>query len=165
MKKYTLIFFCLAISLFIYLFYRTEKTVVVDWFVAFFSIEKYNVLKDFFTTKIHLHQLIIYSLPEGLWTFCITLTSINKFLKIKSYKLDLMYLPLIFTIGLEILQLLHFTNGRFDVWDIIFSVLFWGFAVIIGKQKTAQNIFKPFNLESFICILSYLIVYLSYVLR
>jgi hypothetical protein len=163
-KQYTLIVLCLLISLFIYLFFRTEKTVINELFISIISTERYVEMRKDIVNVFPLNEHIIYSLPEGLWVFCITLTSTSLFLKLGRIKLNLLFLPLIFTIGLELFQLLHLTNGRFDFWDIGFSILFWAIAnFFITNRNQSQNILKPFTKKSSICILSYLIVYFAHV--
>lgn len=163
-KQYILIVLCLLISLFIYLFFRTEKTVINELFISIISNEKYVELRKDIINVFPLNEYIIYSLPEGLWVFCITLTSTSLFLKLGPIKLNLLFLPLIFTIGLELFQLLHLTNGRFDFWDIGFSILFWAIAnYFITNRNQSQNILNPFTKKSSICILSYLIVYFAHV--
>ncbi len=163
-KNYFLITLLLLICLFFYLFYRTEKTVVNKIFISIISIDKFVELRKAVTNILPLNKHIIYSLPEGLWVFCITFTSKPLFLKVGSSQIKLLFIPLIFSIGLEIFQLLHLTNGRFDIWDIGFSVMFWAIANYLITHKSAkQNILHPFTTKSFICILSYLIVYLAHV--
>jgi len=163
-KKYFLIIVSLAISLFIYLFYRTEKTVVTDLFISLISLDRFVDLKESIVNSLNLNEHIINSLPEGLWVFCITLTSKDLFLKTGTKEIKLLFLPLLFSIGLEFFQLFNLTNGRFDLWDIGFSVAFWAIANYLVKlSNPKQNIFKPFNTSSIICILSYLIVYLAHV--
>ena len=164
MKNYFFIIGSLLCSLFIYLFYRTEKTVINELFISIVSFEKFVELGQRIENKLPLNEHIIYSLPEGLWVFCITLTSMFLFVKIGNRKVDLLFLPLVFSIGLELFQLLHLTNGRFDLWDIGFSILFWSIANYSVKFKhPSQNILDPFTTRSFICILSYLIVYFAHV--
>jgi hypothetical protein len=163
-KKYFLILLCLLCSLFIYLFYRTEKTIVNEIFISLISFDSFTELKSGIKNALPLNEYIIYSLPEGLWVFCITLTSKFLFLKVGKREINLFYVPLIFAIGLELFQLINLTNGRFDFWDIGFSIIFWAIAnYLIPFKETRQNILAPFNVKSFICILSYLIVYLSHV--
>ena len=163
-KNYYLIVLSLLISLFIYLFYRTEKTVVNEIFISIISFDKFVEFRKTITNIVSLNEHIIYSLPEGLWVFCITLTSKPLFLKIGNREINLLFIPLTFSIGLELFQLLHLTNGRFDIWDIGFSVLFWSLANYLTTHKdTKQNILNPFTTKSFICLLSYLIVYLAHV--
>jgi hypothetical protein len=163
-KNYFLIVLSLLISLFIYLFYRTEKTVVNEIFISLISFEKFLELRKTITNILSLNEHIIYSLPEGLWVFCITLTSKHLFLKVGNSEINLLFLPLIFSIGLELFQLLHLTNGQFDIWDIAFSVISWFIAnYLITHKSTKQNILHPFSTRSFICLFSYLIVYLAHV--
>lgn len=163
-RNYFLIVLSLLICLFIYLFYRTEKTVVNEIFISLISFDKFVELRKAVTNILPLNEHIIYSLPEGLWVFCITLTSKPLFIKVGSREINLLFIPLIFSIGLELFQLLHLTNGRFDIWDIGFSVLFWAIAnYLITQNNTKQNILHPFTTKSFICLLSYLTVYLAHV--
>lgn len=163
-KEYGLIIISLLISLFIYLFYRTEKTVINQLFISLFSYNTYAAIKSWVTHQWPLPKTIINSLPEGLWVFCITLTSRNFFIKMGRFHLDLLFAPILFSLSLELLQLLHITNGRFDVWDIGLSILFWAVASFLIQPKMAkQNIMAPFNTRSLICVLSYLIVYLAHV--
>lgn len=154
----------LLASLFIYLFYRTEKTVVNQLFISVFSCETFVQLRHNITNLFPLNQYIIYSLPEGLWVFCITLTSKLLFVKAGHLKINLLFVPLIFSIGLELCQILHVTNGRFDWWDIAFSVLFWAIGHYLIEYKSSnQNVLNPFSKKSLICLSSYLIVYLAHV--
>ena len=165
-KKYWLIILPLLLSLYIYLFYRTEKTIINQLFIAVFSRTRFTAWRTFVTAALPLNKHIIYSLPEGLWVFCITLTSNFLFITVYKRKFNLLFLPLIFSIGLELLQLLHITNGRFDFWDIAVSIACWVAAVIIMKRKSVtQNILKPFTVNGFVCVASYAIVYLAHVVR
>lgn len=163
-KNYFIILLALLISLFIYLFYRTENTVVTKLAISLLSRERFEILRNSIVSKVTLNEHIINSLPEGLWVFCITLTSKNLYLKINDIKFDLLFLPLIFSVGLEFFQLLHLTNGRFDFWDIGVSVVFWAIAhYCIRFNDEEQNALRPFNKRSMICTASYFIVYLAHV--
>ena len=163
-KHHYFIILSLLVGLFVYLFYRTEKTVINELFISIISFENFVELRKSITNALPLYEHVIYSLPEGLWVFCITLTSKFLFFKIGRHEINLLFFPLIFSIGLELFQLLHLTNGRFDFWDIGFSVLFWFIAnYLVTYKSTRQNILNPFTIQSIICILSYLIVYLAHV--
>ena len=163
-KNYWLIIVCLLCSLFIYLFYRTEKTVVNQIFISIVSLGKFVEWRRFVAGALPLNSHIIYSLPEGLWVFCITLVSKPFYVKVYNREINLLFLPLIFSIGLELLQLVHITNGRFDFWDIGSSVAGWSAAAYLMKNKSAiQNIRNPFTNKSLICVFTYLIVYLAHV--
>lgn len=163
-KNYFLIFLTLLASLFIYLFYRTEKTVINEIIISIISLDRFIEMRKVITNILPLNEHIIYSLPEGFWVFCITLTSKYFFLKVGRNEINLIFIPLIFSIVLEFLQLLHFTNGRFDIWDIGLSIIFWAIAnYLITYKNSKQNILHPFTTKSLICLLSYLIVYLAHV--
>lgn len=163
-RNYFFIIPALLVSLFIYLFYRTEKTVINEIFISIVSLDTFTGWRQHITSTLPLNTHLVYSLPEGLWVFCITLTSKFLFVRTSSREIDLLFVPLLFAIGLELFQLLHLTNGRFDFWDIGFSLLFWTVAnYLIHYKNTRQNILDPFNTRSMLCILSYLIVYLAHV--
>ncbi|TKC04581.1 hypothetical protein FA048_19150 [Pedobacter polaris] len=163
-KHYLYILPALLISLFIYLFYRTEKTVVNDLLINLISKENYIFLKQFITQKIPLNEYIIFSLPEGLWVFCITLTSNDIYFIFKDKEIDLAFLPLLFSVGLELLQLFHITNGWFDLLDVLISLFFWFVAYFVIDYKfSKQDFFKSFNNRSIAFLVSYAIVYLAHV--
>lgn len=165
MKKYIpLLITCLLVCLFIYVFYRTEKTLINQVVIALFSADAYYSLKVSITSQLPLNKYIIYSLPEGLWIFCITIASGPFYLKICKQKLCMVYIPLLVAILMEIFQLLKVTNGRFDITDIIFAYLFWMLALILTKNRLNKEPFlKSFNIEVVFCALSYSIVYLAHV--
>lgn len=163
-RNYCLIVLSLLICLFIYSFYRTEKTVVNEIIISIISFDKFEELRKTITNLLLLNDHVIFSLPGGLWVFCITLTTKPFFFKVGNRVISLLYFPLIFSIGLELFQLLHLANGRFDNWDIGFSVLFWCIAnYFITHKDSYQNILNPFTAKSVICLSSYLIIYLAHV--
>ena len=163
-RNYILIVLCLLVSLFIYMFYRTEKTVINDLFVHLLSCDRFVSLQKTVSNKLPLNELVVYSLPEGLWVFCITLTSKLFFVRIGRHQLGLIFLPLIFSIGLEMFQLIRLANGRFDLWDILMSVFCWGIAGVLPTDRSdSRNIVYPVTAHSLICIGTYLIVFLAHV--
>ncbi len=165
-KKYPYIIVSLLISLFIYLFYRTERTVVNEIVIHVISFETYALLKASVVRLLLLNDILIYSLPEGLWVFCITLTSKPYYVKLNNWRITCVLIPLIYSVGLEIFQLLHFTNGRFDFMDIWISILFWSIGNYAFNEKSeTQNILMPLNSKTMVCLASYSIVYLSHVLK
>jgi hypothetical protein len=167
LKKYIpLIALSLFICLFIYLFYRTDKTLINRVFISLFSQESYNTLKASIRQNLSLSPPVIYSLPEGLWVFCITITSRFFYITFGRFKIYLALIPLIVAVGLEICQLLHFTNGRFDFVDIGFSFLFWFVAyVFTDTDSKEENIRERITLSGISCAFCYSIVYLAHVMR
>lgn len=167
MRKYIpLIVLSLLISLFIYLFFRTEKTVINQIFISLFSKGSYHSLKASIHQVLPLQPALVYSLPEGLWVFCITITSRFFYISLGRTRLNLAFAPLVVAVGLELCQLLQITNGRFDFMDIAFSFLFWLAAYMFtdtyGKE---ENLYTRMTLDSLSCVFCYSIVYLAHVIR
>lgn len=163
-QRYILIYLILLVSLFIYLFYRTEKTLVTSLFIRIISPETYAVLKTNVLAALPLNDVLIYSLPEGLWVFCITLTSKPYYIRVYKLHFQCLYVPLIFCFTLEILQLFSITNGRFDFMDLLFCVVFWLLGRFTFKDKAGQyNLFSKRDVQSAVCLVSYSIVYLAHV--
>lgn len=165
MKKYLPLFtVSLFLSLFIYVFYRTDKTLINQIFIALFHQETYTVLKTRVTSLLPLPQYAIYSLPEGLWVFCITLTSSFFYLRVQERRLSLAVVPILVALVMEIFQMLNFTNGRFDWMDIVFSIGFWLLALFCTRSNIDKEpLFQSVNTTNFCCIISYSIVYLAHV--
>ncbi len=160
--RYLLIGAALLISLVIYTCYRTEQTVVNKLILALFQDQHFSSLRKLISSNLPLNEHLIYSLPEGLWIFAITLTSESLHITSGNRQLRLVYLPLVFCTALELMQLNGITNGRFDLWDIGLSFIFWAVALlIINNDSPQQNLFKPVNFKSRLCILSYGVAYLA----
>lgn len=163
-KKYILICVSLLAGLFIYVFYRTSRTLVNEMLVHVISLNTYTRLKAHIVSALPLNDIVIYSLPEALWIFCITLTSKPYYIKLYKWRFDCIFIPLIFCCGLEILQLFHITNGRFDFMDIGLSAIFWILGAYVLRDDTEkQNIFTRLDGNRLLCVASYAIVYLAHV--
>jgi hypothetical protein len=163
MKRVYSIAAALSVSLFVYLFYRSEKTVVNELAIFLLSFDAYSSIKTCVISALPLNDLIIFSLPGGLWMFCVTLLSQDFYVKIRNYKIQVVFIPVLFAIGLEFCQLMRLTNGRFDAWDIIFYILFWLLAVFSLQSGDSQQKLSPFTLTGFICLACFLSVYLAHV--
>jgi hypothetical protein len=165
-NRYFLIIVSLLVSLFVYLFYRTEKTVINDLVIRMITFDQYVALRDIVKNTLPLNKLIIYSIPGGLWVFCITLISRPFYIQALKWQIPCVFIPLVFALGLEILQLLHITKGQFDFWDVGISIACWMMAYYFFSDHTEkQNILKPMNSRSVVCFATYGIVYLSHVLE
>ncbi|WP_224996328.1 hypothetical protein [Cesiribacter sp. SM1] len=163
-RSYSLIALTLTISLFIYLFYRTERTVVNELVIFILSFDTYAAIRGSITNAIPLNGPAIFSLPGGLWVFCTTILSKDYYMKIRNHKMRIVVVPIVFAVGLELLQLIHFTNGMFDFWDVGFYIMFWFLGYYsFHSQRSQQNILSPFTLSSFICLTCFLAVYLAHV--
>ena len=154
----------LLCSLFIYVFYRTDKTVVNELVIFLTSAEFYLKLKESITSSLPLNNLIIYSLPEALWVLCITVTSKSFVIQFGPARITGAIVPMFYCIGLEICQLIGLTRGTFDPMDIVLSALFW-LVGVIGFEEVGevQNIFGRVSRRTMVCFASYGIVYLAHV--
>lgn len=154
----------LSISLFIYLFYRSEKTLVNEMIILLLSFDTYITMKANITAALPLGDSIVFSLPGGLWVFCATILSRGFYIKIMNREIKVSLVPILFAIGLEFFQLFNLTSGRFDLWDIGFYGMFWFIAYYSSRWEHAnQNILSPFTFHSFLCVASFLSVYLAHV--
>ena len=164
MKRRYSIGIALFVSLFIYVFYRSEKTVVNELIISILSLETYSAIKSSMVNAVPLNKLLVFSLPGGLWIFCVTALSQDFYIKIRNYKIQFFRIPILFAIGLEFCQLIHLTNGRFDLWDLVFYLMFWLLAYYSYRFRRAQqNILSPFTLRGFTCLVCFLSVYLAHV--
>ena len=163
MKKELSIALALLVSLFIYAFYRSEKTLLNMLIIMVLPLDTYREIKTN-VNVIPLTKLIVFSLPGGLWIFCATTLSKDFYVRIRSYKLRLFLVPILFAIGLEFCQLLQFTNGRFDCWDIVSYGIFFSVAYFSYQfQDPQENLMSPFTLRGFTCLICLLSVYLAHV--
>jgi hypothetical protein len=166
MKKTYSVTLALLLSLFIYVFYRSEKTLVNELIILLLSFDTYIALKTTITETIPLNKITIFSLPGGLWIFCVTILSQDFYMKIRDRKIRVAFIPIVFAVGLEFCQFIHVTNGRFDLWDLAFYFTFWVIAYyLFPSENSQQNITSPFTLHGFICLACFLSVYLAHVNR
>lgn len=155
----------LSVCLFIYLFYRSEKTLVNELVKMLFSEDSYLAIKSSIAKALPLTELIIYSLPGGLWVFCVTVLSRNFIVKIKGYEIEVVLIPILFAIGLEFLQLIHVTKGIFDPLDIILYLVLWMIAAWPYQHESKQDILSPFTMRGFMCVSCFFSVYLAHVIN
>lgn len=168
MKKLSINHFTIALSLlfslFVYLFYRSEQTVVNEIFQFVFSGEVYFNLKASISENIVLPNFLVFSLPEGLWVLAVTLASKNIYFGKQKHLIHVAILPIIISLTLELFQLIHVTNGTFDWLDIASAISFWslGYFLLPSPSKN-QRLFFKMNVNSVICLASYMVLYLSHV--
>ncbi len=168
MKKTWL--FALALlfaSLVIYLFYRTEETVVNTMAAWLLGRNRFKDVRALFRFRLPLPSFVVYSLPEMLWTAAFTLLSGNLYVRIFRKKYFCFWIPLLVSVGLELLQLLPRFPGRFDWADLIGSVLAWATVVVFFRKKTrpAQNLLERPDAQRLAFVGCYAIMYLAHVWR
>lgn len=155
----------LLFCLFIYLFYRTENTVVNQMAITVFSPSGFRAVKEWVIGFLPLNEFIVYSLPGGVWVLSATLLSSSLFVRLGSMRIQLVLVPFVFAVLLELMQFFHLVAGRFDWSDLSVYLFFWGLGFWLnGKRESPANMFSPFTLRSAICIFSYAIVSLAHVI-
>ncbi len=148
--------------MFIYVFYRTERTIVNELLLNFISINEFREIKTSITQALPINKQLIFSLPEGLWVFSTTLVSKNIYFKIANLKINCIFFPLLFSIGLEFFQLVKITDGTFDFIDVISASIFWFIAYrFINSSKNQINLIAEKKIWGLAFTLSFTIVLLS----
>jgi hypothetical protein len=150
-----------AFCLFVYLFFRTESTIVNKLAILLINEENFAALRLWVRELIHLPHVVIYSLPEGLWVFCLTLFARNVKLSVFRFSFDCSVLPLIYAIVLELLQWLAITNGTFDSMDLVFAISFWLIAHNIKTPQLHQLPLSFYNTRSKVLLFSFSLILLS----
>ncbi|MCB2408031.1 hypothetical protein [Hymenobacter lucidus] len=118
----------LLVSLGIYVLFRPRNTIVNE------------LLFQFMTTKppmLHLAycRWIVHSLPGALWLY-----SFLSFSAVPTRRL-LSLLPLAMALGIEVVQYLHITDGRFDWLDVAFYLGAW--LVFSARQWGSRSPLLP----------------------
>lgn len=163
MKKYLwLIALSLVTGLFIYIFYRSDRT-VINLIVNLFGKEHMTNFRLNLRHALPLPDFMVYSLPEGLWILAATLISRQFYFSIHRIHLQFYYLPIAYAGSLEIVQKLHLWNGRFDWMDLLFSSIGWGVAMLLPIPPHQINIRQNFNRQLLPLGFIYAIVFLSHV--
>ena len=164
--KLTLIVPALFVSLFVYLFFRTEQTVVNYLAISVFGENSYWAFRSYINEHIQLGSFGVYSLPEALWILSVTLLSKRYVLNLNNWQISLKYVPLILVLGFEWFQFQHWANGHFDWIDLLGGTSFWMLGMLIFPEKKPKtNLFSNWNFHGIACILSYAIVYLAHVIQ
>lgn len=144
------------------MFYRTEDTIINRLILLVFSPESYMQTKSFIQQQLPLRWYEIYSLPQGLWVFCITLFSKHLYIEWRHKTFKLVYLPLILAVIIEGFQYVHWTNGTFDPLDLFFSGVFWVFAHYLFKNPYPYVRVLPLDKTwKIFCVLTYALVFLG----
>ncbi len=87
-------------------------------------------------------SLILSTVPNALWMLAMVLIAGRSYIEIARFKIYLSYLALIYAIGLELLQLIHLTDGTYSLEDVITSII--AFIAGTGILRLVKN---PYNLK------------------
>ncbi|MCX6181811.1 MAG: hypothetical protein NT150_07780 [Bacteroidetes bacterium] len=143
---------CLATA--IYLLFRSEELVV-------FQILNHLNLRDVVfsmreaVSHIHPYHWFALSLPGSLWMF----SSMNLLLLVWKFNIQKqnvlwIFSPFVFAVALEILQMIHWTDGTFDATDVLMyscgAMVFLGVAVLLTfdiKRRNEVSVFSGANVQ------------------
>lgn len=127
----------------------------------------FKALRHTAQTLLPLPEFAVYTLPEMLWTAAFTILSGNLFIPFWGRRVSCIWIPLLISVGLELLQILPGFPGRFDWADLLGSAFAWALtAVLIWRNATSsQSLFGRPNRERFAFTACYVIMFLAHVWR
>ncbi len=162
---YGLLFLLLCIPLFIYLFYRTDRTVATHLAGQILGSAHFEELRHTVRAQLPLPHFTVFSLPELIWVFVFTRLSRNLYFNLGRFTLACVWVPLLFSLGLEAAQGFGWAHGRFDWWDCAAVFLGWlaGRWGIVPLEHHSARRFPPLNLESSAFLLCFCSVLLAHV--
>lgn len=164
MRKYAAMLVALLVSAFIYLFYRTNHTLINELFALVFGDVLYGSLKSIIQSNLKLPSQFIYSLPGALWVWVISIASRDVFIFVRGRKISLVFLPIIVAIGFELFQYFNWINGHFDWWDIFYALSFWLLSFVsFNKQKRSFSEAYSTIHYNLVFAGSYLLVFFAHV--
>jgi len=158
--KYLFASICLLISLWIYVFYRIEQTLINRMIIAITSPLFFKEARQLMQDALKLPNFIIYSLPEGLWVFAVTIISENLTIRFKKIQISIIYMPLVVAYFIELIQYLSWSKGTFDWLDVMVIMSFWTLGYIYVKNNDTSKTIKP---KLIYVLLTYIMIVLSYV--
>lgn len=133
------------VSCVIYLLFRTSDTVIYQIYETTFGNRNIDQLREIVHYRLDAIPVwLIYNLPGGLWVFAFAnfcFLFLNDETK-AYYKGTLLTLFGIVT-SLELLQLLHFTDGRFDYLDIVCYFIATVTSAVIGITRIQKIKYQP----------------------
>lgn len=164
MKRYcTIITLALMSCLFAYVVYRTDRT-IVNILLDHITSGKASPVRTWLRSHISLPEWCIYSLPEALWVFSAALVSRRLYAVIGEKRFYLSWMPLVYAVLLEFLQLAHVMPGSFDIMDLGLALLFSLYAHYgIRCPLPQQHVFGLLNYRTFFLVYVYALVFLSHV--
>lgn len=146
----------------IYLFYRTNDTVVFKIAAALGFGDVIMMVKSFAQNH-PLSAWMVYSLPGGLWLLAFQNSIAYLFNFSHKYLVFFVAAASLVGIGLELLQYLQITDGRFDWIDVFFYLGATGFAYLnitliknkweIYSSEEAKPAMAPFIFYVFVGII------------
>jgi len=126
----------------IYICFRSENLIMFQWF-QFMGISKaINILRNSLSI-LYLPRIIIYSLPDALWLYSLTVFIAMIWINERAYFFFWMIICAFLGLGHEIAQGLDILKGTFDYIDLFFLSASYSVAIIhsllIIKSQNHEN--------------------------
>ena len=120
---------------FIYISFRTKSLVLFNWIEDISLSGVVNVIRNiFYPLKSIVPNWIVFSLPDGLWTYAFTSSLLIIWNNINN-KVLIAFIPLLIGVILELLQYLKINSGTFDLMDIATYIIAATLSILIFKLK------------------------------
>lgn len=162
--NYATVFIFLLSCFFIYVFYRPESTLINIILSDVFPSESFLSFKESLRFILPLNEIIIYSLPGGLWVFSASILARKLRLQVAGRKINLEWIPMAFALWLELWQYFGIVKGRFDIADILIVVMFGVTALVAYRpMKLSQQTLSLFHKRSAAFLLVFICVFLGHV--
>lgn len=148
----------------IYISFRSEKILINVLIQKTYLVNVFRNYRILLSPALHyIPSFVYYSLPSALWLFSAfnLIFSLWNF-EINRYNIMWFASPLVYCVALEFMQMIHFTDGTFDIFDLIFYFVATLFFMWINRQKIDfMRINKPLpimHLKSAFSTLTLLII-------
>lgn len=125
----------------LYILFRKNNIIFIEWLKNMNLHQNENLF--FLIQYFKLPKIIIYSLPDGLWTFSL----INFILIIWKYNINrhsILWLLIAILISLmfELGQLLNYVKGTFDYIDLLFIIIAVFLSFILNKKQIKIHLYE-----------------------
>jgi hypothetical protein len=158
-NKNILLFSGALFSAFIYFFYR-GSSIIFNQILSTFWLDCF-FCKDLIAVDFPLQEWIVYSLPGGIWVFVLSVIVQNNHIQFFNRRLPLDYLPIVYGIGLEILQFFHCTDGTFDWVDLLLIIIGFMFSKILFKESISVPFSWNYSRHNILIISGFVVLILS----
>lgn len=141
----------------IYLFYR-DSSIIFNQIISTSGFEIVSV-KTQIQALFPLPNWIIYSLPGGIWVYVATILAVKYEKTEGKYEIPIGIYPIILSIGIELFQLFHFTDGTFDWVDLILILIAGYFA---KRSNLGEFPLKKYpRIQNLMLISAFLVLFLA----
>lgn len=140
--KIAALFLPVVVGGFIYIIFRTERLIMFNWFEYLRLSDQINILKNI-RNICSFPNWVIYSLPDGLWTFSYVSISLQiwKFSMTRQNIFWIFSIPIVAVLS-EFFQLFRLIPGTFDLIDIIFYLLGASMPYYLSKNNLNIKIYE-----------------------